>query len=55
MGSSMQHQVAPLLEFEKCIIGIGLQNQAALDSKSVGIAKQGGKIHIPIVEKSLYW
>jgi DNA-directed RNA polymerase beta subunit len=54
MGSSMQHQVVPLLESEKCIIGIGLENQMALDSESVGIAKQGGKIHISIVEKSLY-
>nr|AND47197.1 beta subunit of RNA polymerase [Sphagnum angustifolium] len=45
MGSNMQRQAVPLLESEKCIVGTGLESQAALDSGSVAIAKQGGKIH----------
>nr|AND47529.1 beta subunit of RNA polymerase [Sphagnum lenense] len=45
MGSNMQRQAVPLLESEKCIVGTGLESQAALDSGSVAIAKQGGKIY----------
>nr|AND48512.1 beta subunit of RNA polymerase [Flatbergium sericeum] len=45
MGSNMQRQAVPLLESEKCIVGTGLESQAALDSGSVAIAKRGGKIH----------
>ena len=44
MGSNMQRQAVPLLEPEKCIVGTGLESQAALDSGSVAIARQGGKI-----------
>ncbi|XP_059065938.1 DNA-directed RNA polymerase subunit beta-like [Cryptomeria japonica] len=34
----------PLVQPEKCIVRTGLEGQAALDSGSVAIAKQGGKI-----------
>ncbi|YP_001806686.1 RNA polymerase beta subunit (chloroplast) [Cryptomeria japonica] len=44
MGSNMQRQAVPLVQPEKCIVGTGLEGQAALDSGSVAIAKQGGKI-----------
>ena len=44
MGSNMQRQAVPLLKPEKCIVGTGLESQAALDSGSVAIARQGGKI-----------
>jgi len=39
MGSNMQPQAVPLLKSEKCIIGTGLESQAALDSGSIAIAK----------------
>nr|AND48349.1 beta subunit of RNA polymerase [Eosphagnum rigescens] len=51
MGSNMQRQAVPLLESEKCIVGTGLESQAALDSGSVAVAKQGGKIHYTDSEK----
>ena len=44
MGSNMQRQAVPLMKLEKCIVGTGLESQAALDSGSVIIAKQSGKI-----------
>nr|YP_004891483.1 RNA polymerase beta chain [Taiwania cryptomerioides]QJE36983.1 RNA polymerase beta subunit [Taiwania flousiana]BAK86817.1 RNA polymerase beta chain [Taiwania cryptomerioides] len=44
MGSNMQRQAVPLVKPEKCIVGTGLEGQVALDSGSVAIAKQGGKI-----------
>nr|QYB20922.1 RNA polymerase beta subunit [Athrotaxis laxifolia]BBN66315.1 RNA polymerase beta chain [Athrotaxis laxifolia] len=44
MGSNMQRQAVPLVQPEKCIVGTGLEGQVALDSGSVAIAKQGGKI-----------
>nr|BCB64905.1 RNA polymerase beta chain [Chamaecyparis obtusa var. obtusa]BCB65071.1 RNA polymerase beta chain [Chamaecyparis obtusa var. obtusa] len=44
MGSNMQRQALPLVQPEKCIVGTGLEGQVALDSGSVAIAKQGGKI-----------
>ncbi|XP_059076841.1 DNA-directed RNA polymerase subunit beta-like [Cryptomeria japonica] len=44
MGSNMQRQAVPLVQPEKCIVGTGLEGQAALDSGSEAIAKQGGKI-----------
>jgi DNA-directed RNA polymerase subunit beta len=44
MGSNMQRQAVPLIKLEKCIVGTGLESQAALDSGSVLIAKQSGKI-----------
>nr|YP_009041047.1 RpoB [Tetraphis pellucida]AIB08532.1 RpoB [Tetraphis pellucida] len=44
MGSNMQRQAVPLIKPEKCIVGTGLESQAALDSGSVVVAKQSGKI-----------
>nr|WBV80313.1 RNA polymerase subunit beta [Phlegmariurus squarrosus] len=44
MGSNMQRQAVPLFEPEKCIVGTGLEGQAASDSGSVIIAEQGGKV-----------
>nr|QPO89858.1 RNA polymerase beta subunit [Cephalotaxus hainanensis]ULU28341.1 RNA polymerase beta subunit [Cephalotaxus hainanensis]UPV70437.1 RNA polymerase beta subunit [Cephalotaxus hainanensis]UPV70519.1 RNA polymerase beta subunit [Cephalotaxus hainanensis]UPV72077.1 RNA polymerase beta subunit [Cephalotaxus hainanensis] len=44
MGSNMQRQAVPLVQPEKCIVGTGLESQVALDSGSVAIAKQGGRI-----------
>nr|YP_009667711.1 RNA polymerase beta subunit [Schistochila macrodonta]QCW58487.1 RNA polymerase beta subunit [Schistochila macrodonta] len=45
MGSNMQRQAVPLLKTEKCIVGTGIESQAALDSGSVSVSKKGGKIH----------
>ena len=44
MGSNMQRQAVPLFQPEKCIAGTGLEGQAALDSGSVAIATQEGRI-----------
>nr|YP_009629045.1 RpoB [Lewinskya incana]QBX99190.1 RpoB [Lewinskya incana] len=44
MGSNMQRQAVPLIKPEKCIVGTGLESQAALDSGSITIVKQSGKI-----------
>jgi DNA-directed RNA polymerase subunit beta len=44
MGSNMQHHVVPLFQPEKCIVGTGLEGQATLDSGSVAIATQEGRI-----------
>nr|YP_008082110.1 RNA polymerase beta chain [Cunninghamia lanceolata]AGL10956.1 RNA polymerase beta chain [Cunninghamia lanceolata] len=44
MGSNMQRQAVPLVQPEKCIVGTGLEGQVGLDSGSVAIAKQAGKI-----------
>nr|YP_009922001.1 RNA polymerase beta subunit [Torreya jiulongshanensis]YP_010138469.1 RNA polymerase beta subunit [Torreya jackii]WDQ39951.1 RNA polymerase beta subunit [Torreya grandis]APX55439.1 RNA polymerase b-subunit [Torreya jackii]QGU93679.1 RNA polymerase subunit beta [Torreya jackii]QMS50586.1 RNA polymerase beta subunit [Torreya jiulongshanensis]QPO90409.1 RNA polymerase beta subunit [Torreya jackii] len=44
MGSNMQRQAVPLVQPEKCIVGTGLEGQVALDSGSIAIAKEGGKI-----------
>jgi len=44
MGSNMQRQAVPLFRPEKCIAGTGLEGQAALDSGSVAIATQEGRI-----------
>lgn len=40
MSSNMQRQAAPLSHFEKCIIGIELKRQAALDFGVLVIAIQ---------------
>nr|QWW92842.1 RNA polymerase beta subunit [Herbertus javanicus] len=45
MGSNMQRQAVPLLKTEKCIVGTGIENQTALDSGSVIVARTGGKIN----------
>nr|YP_010410344.1 RNA polymerase beta subunit [Cycas falcata]YP_010410779.1 RNA polymerase beta subunit [Cycas edentata]YP_010411127.1 RNA polymerase beta subunit [Cycas sundaica]UCU08338.1 RNA polymerase beta subunit [Cycas glauca]UDY71815.1 RNA polymerase beta subunit [Cycas circinalis]URF35006.1 RNA polymerase beta subunit [Cycas sp. Sulawesi 11333]URF36398.1 RNA polymerase beta subunit [Cycas seemannii]URF36920.1 RNA polymerase beta subunit [Cycas rumphii] len=44
MGSNMQRQAVPLFQPEKCIVGTGLEGQAAPDSGSAAIATQGGRI-----------
>nr|QWL17457.1 RNA polymerase beta subunit [Plantago sericea] len=44
MSSNMQRQAVPLSRSEKCIVGTGLERQAALDSGALAIAERGGKI-----------
>nr|QYB21608.1 RNA polymerase beta subunit [Halocarpus bidwillii] len=44
MGSNMQRQAVACFQPEKCIVGTGLEGQAALDSGSVAIATQKGSI-----------
>nr|YP_009861979.1 RNA polymerase beta subunit [Viscum liquidambaricola]QKV09804.1 RNA polymerase beta subunit [Viscum liquidambaricola] len=44
MSSNMQRQAVPLSRSEKCIVGTGLERQAALDSGVIAIAERGGKI-----------
>ncbi|XP_057968229.1 DNA-directed RNA polymerase subunit beta [Malania oleifera] len=44
MSSNMQRQAVPLFRPEKCIVGTGLECQAALDSGVLAIAERGGKI-----------
>nr|WIA67710.1 RNA polymerase beta subunit [Apopellia endiviifolia]WKW94919.1 RNA polymerase beta subunit [Apopellia endiviifolia] len=45
MGSNMQRQAVPLLKSENCIVGTGIESQAALDSGSVSVSIRGGKLH----------
>nr|UDZ61115.1 RNA polymerase beta subunit [Albidella oligococca] len=44
MSSNMQRQAVPLSRSEKCIVGTGLEGQAALDSGVSAIAEHEGKI-----------
>nr|QBC71790.1 RNA polymerase beta subunit [Drosera indica] len=44
MSSNMQRQAVPLSQSEKCIVGTGIERQAALDSGVLAIAKNEGKI-----------
>ncbi|KAK9080982.1 hypothetical protein Scep_031015 [Stephania cephalantha] len=44
MSSNMQRQAVPLSRSEKCIVGTGLERQAALDSRVSAIAEHEGKI-----------
>nr|ASA38102.1 RNA polymerase beta subunit [Lobelia fenshamii] len=44
MSSNMQRQAVPLARSEKCIVGTGLERQAALDSGALVIAAHEGKI-----------
>ncbi|KAJ0702818.1 putative DNA-directed RNA polymerase [Helianthus annuus] len=44
MSSNMQRQAVPLSQSEKCIVGTGLEGQAALDSRALAIAEHEGKI-----------
>nr|YP_010534441.1 RNA polymerase beta subunit [Rhododendron thymifolium]UYA95625.1 RNA polymerase beta subunit [Rhododendron thymifolium] len=44
MSSNMQRQAVPLFRSEKCIVGTGLERQAALDSGALVIAEHEGKI-----------
>ncbi|KAI7979981.1 DNA-directed RNA polymerase subunit beta [Camellia lanceoleosa] len=44
MSSNMQRQAVPLSRSEKCIVGTGLERQAAFDSGALAIAEHEGKI-----------
>ncbi|CAA2955140.1 RNA polymerase beta subunit [Olea europaea subsp. europaea] len=50
----MQRQAVPLSRPEKCIVGTGLERQAALDSGALAIAKREGKIIYTDTEKILF-
>ena len=54
MSSNMQRQAVPLSRSEKCIIGTGLERQAALDSGALAIAERGGKIISIDTDKILF-
>ena len=53
MSSNMQRQAVPLSQSEKCIVGTGLEGQAALDSGALAIAEHEGKIIYTDTEKIL--
>ncbi|PWA41112.1 CDPK-related kinase 3 [Artemisia annua] len=44
MSSNMQHQAVPLSQSEKCVVGAGMEGQAALDSGALSIAEHEGNI-----------
>lgn len=44
MSFDMQCQAVPLVQSEKCIVGIGLERQVALNSEVLAIAEHKGKI-----------
>nr|YP_009476780.1 RNA polymerase beta subunit [Adenocalymma acutissimum]AVM81310.1 RNA polymerase beta subunit [Adenocalymma acutissimum] len=54
MSSNMQRQAVPLSRSEKCIVGTGLERQAALDSGALAIAERGGKIIYIDTDKILF-
>nr|YP_010581676.1 RNA polymerase beta subunit [Cymbaria mongolica]URT60412.2 RNA polymerase beta subunit [Cymbaria mongolica] len=54
MSSNMQRQAVPLSRSEKCIVGTGLERQAALDSGALAIAECGGKIISIDTDKILF-
>nr|YP_009515090.1 RNA polymerase beta subunit [Dendrotrophe varians]AUN45159.1 RNA polymerase beta subunit [Dendrotrophe varians] len=51
MSSNMQRQAVPLSRSEKCIVGTGLERQAALDSGVLAISERGGKIIYTDIDK----
>ncbi|XP_065859439.1 DNA-directed RNA polymerase subunit beta-like [Euphorbia lathyris] len=51
MSSNMQRQAVPLSRSEKCIVGTGLERQAALDSGVPAIAEHEGKIIYTDIDK----
>ncbi|GJX45597.1 RNA polymerase beta subunit [Tanacetum coccineum] len=53
MSSNMQRQAVPLSQSEKCIVGTGLEGQAALDSGALAIAEHEGKIIYTDTDKIL--
>nr|AKT94705.1 RNA polymerase beta subunit [Brunonia australis] len=53
MSSNMQRQAIPLSQSEKCIVGTGLERQAAFDSGSLAIAEEGGTIIYTETDKIL--
>nr|YP_010849702.1 RNA polymerase beta subunit [Lobelia heyneana]WGH10983.1 RNA polymerase beta subunit [Lobelia heyneana] len=54
MSSNMQRQAVPLSRSEKCIVGTGLERQAALDSGALAIADHEGKIISSETDKILF-
>nr|YP_010186948.1 RNA polymerase beta subunit [Dasymalla teckiana]QVL24611.1 RNA polymerase beta subunit [Dasymalla teckiana] len=54
MSSNMQRQAVPLSRSEKCIVGTGLEGQAALDSGALAIAERGGKVISIDTDKILF-
>lgn len=54
MSSNMQRQAVPLSRSEKCIVGTGLERQAALDSGALAIAQRGGKIIYIDIDRILF-
>ena len=50
----MQRQAVPLSRSEKCIVGTGLERQAALDSGALALAERGGKIVYIDTDKILF-
>nr|APB96569.1 RNA polymerase beta subunit [Caucalis platycarpos] len=53
MSSNMQRQAVPLSRSEKCIVGTGLERQAALDSGVLAIAEHEGKVIYTDTDKIL--
>nr|YP_010247832.1 RNA polymerase beta subunit [Adenostemma lavenia]YP_010708617.1 RNA polymerase beta subunit [Adenostemma madurense]QTJ29965.1 RNA polymerase beta subunit [Adenostemma lavenia]WCR50697.1 RNA polymerase beta subunit [Adenostemma madurense] len=53
MSSNMQRQAVPLSQSEKCIVGTGLEGQAALDSGALAIAEHEGNIVYTDTDKIL--
>ncbi|KAL8217718.1 hypothetical protein R6Q57_021091 [Mikania cordata] len=53
MSSNMQRQAVPLSQSDKCIVGTGLEGQAALDSGALTIAEHEGKIFYTDTNKIL--
>lgn len=54
MSSNMQRQAVPLSQSEKCIVGTGLEGQAALDSGALAIAEHEGEIIYTDTDKILF-
>ncbi|KAL3507637.1 hypothetical protein ACH5RR_033019 [Cinchona calisaya] len=54
MSSNMQRQAVALSRFEKCIVGTGLEQQAALDSGALSIAECGGRVVYTDTDKILF-
>ncbi|KAI5654431.1 hypothetical protein M9H77_31618 [Catharanthus roseus] len=53
MSSNMQRQAVPLSRSERCIVGTGLERQAALDSGALSIAEREGKVVYTNTDKIL--
>uniref|UniRef100_UPI0030FF0A16 RNA polymerase beta subunit n=1 Tax=Peperomia griseoargentea TaxID=69412 RepID=UPI0030FF0A16 len=51
MSSNMQRQAVPLSRSEKCIVGTGLERQAALDSGVSAISEREGKVIYTNIDK----
>ncbi|GMH31980.1 hypothetical protein Nepgr_033824 [Nepenthes gracilis] len=54
MSSNMQRQAVPLSQSEKCIVGTGLERQAALDSGVLALAEHEGKIIYTDTDKIIF-